>query len=233
MTMKKCLISVAVLLILTVLPVLSSCSHEATPEPVKDTSADSKSYDYHSGLAAVCVDEIQRLWCVVDTEETTLAEFINKSGKPKYLNNGNIFFASASVKLQDPVFEDFSSYMFCKNTGELVKMPTPAYNYASLIDYSDGLMIIYSNSLKDSGTKYFDSDGNCVLDLDNSNENYIDVTWASGFEDNEAAVYFRGKDNNMYRVTIDKTGKWLSEPEPKNSIRRFGEYNLEFDNPFK
>jgi|GEM_PF-2413185 len=230
--MKKLLIC-AIILILTVLFIFSGCSSENVPDTRVDTSADIESYDYHFGLTVVCVDKSANIWGVVDTNETVLVKFIRKDGKVRFLNNGNIFFTSVSINLQDPTFDDFCSCMFCKNTGKLVKMPEPAFNYASTIDYSDDLMIIYSNNRKNSGTKYFDPDGNCVLDLDNSNENYLTVTWASGFEDNEAVVYFKGTDKNIYRVTIDKTGKWLNEPEAKKNIRRFGDYNLEYDNPFK
>ncbi|MBQ7671072.1 MAG: hypothetical protein IJS45_10200 [Clostridia bacterium] len=230
--MKKVLISVSIL-IFTVLTALSGCTHENTPEPGKDTSAVNKPYEFHSGLAAVCVNESESIWEIIDTNETVLVKFIKDTGKVRFLNNGNIFLSSVSLNLQNPSFDDFGTYMYCINTGELVEMPQPAYNYVSMIDYSDGLMIIYSNYLKGSGIKYFDSDGNCVLDLDNSNENYKEVTWASGFEDNEAVVYFTGTDNNTYRVTIDKEGNWLAEPDQKKSGRRFGDYNLEHDNPFK
>lgn len=230
--MKRFLIFVSIM-ILTVLTVLPGCTHVNNPEPVNDTSSDNKPYEYHSGLAAVCVDEPENIWEIVDTNETVLVKFIKNTGKVRFLNNGNIFLSSVSINLQNPSFDDFGTYMYCINTGKLVKMPEPAYNYVSMIDYSDGLMIIYSNYLKESGIKYFDFDGNCVLDLDNSNENYKEVTWASGFEDNEAVVYFIGTDNNTYRVTIDKAGNWLAEPEPKKNNRRFGDYNLEHDNPFK
>ncbi len=220
-----------ILLFIFVLAVLSGCSSAGTPDI--DTSDGAPAYDYHNGLAVIKLDSSRHISGILDEDGNTLAKFVDKStGKIKYLNNGNIFFTAVSLDLDEPSFANTHSYMFCKSSGEFVPMPAPAYNYASKINYSDGLMIVYSNGRGEVGTKYFDGDGNCVLDLDNSNKNYLDVTWASGFDHGEAVVFFTGADKNNYRVFIDKTGKWLGDPVKKTTSRRYGDYDLAYDNPF-
>ena len=229
MQMKRTLF--VILLFIFVLALLSGCSSAGAPG--KDTSDGEPAYDYHNGLAVIKIDSSRRISGILDEDGNTLAKFVDKStGKVKYLNNGNIFFTDIGLDIQDPAHAKTQSYMFCKSSGEFVEMPTPAYNYASKINYSDGLMIVYSNGRGEVGTKYFDGDGNCVIDLDNSNKNYLDVTWASGFDHSEAVVFFTGTDKNYYRVFIDKTGKWIKDPVKITETRRFGDYDLAYDNPF-
>lgn len=104
--------------------------------------------------------------------------------------------------------------MFCAESGKLVEMPVPYVN-EPIGQYYDGLLLVYSefgnNGMEES--KYFDSEGNCVIDLDNSNNYYQKILWSSGFHDGTATVRFIGLDGNPYCVTIDKTGNWLDEPE--------------------
>lgn len=230
--MKKGLICVIAALLFGAL-LLAGCESGDAPVYGKERPAESETYEYHEGLTVAPVEKSDNIWGIVSEDGAPLAKFVKKSAtRVRYLNNGNVFLTSVSVKLEDPVFDDFRCYMYCKGSGSLVPMPEPAYEYYAKLDYSDGLMIIYSNLWRDSGTRYFDEDGKVVLDLDSSNPEYAEVTWASGFEDGEAMVFFKGTDRNFYRVTIDKTGKWLTEPEARTGSRRFGDYDLTYDNPF-
>ena len=229
---RKALFCAGILLISVFL--ISACSQNAASTKSATDAVQNEISEYHSGLAVACIDPEEKTWGVVDANGSVYVKFAKKSTSTvEYLNNGNIFFTSVSLNLQDAVYDDYKPYMFCKNSGKMVAMPEPARDYATKIDYSDGLMIIYSDVWRDAGTRYFDGDGNLVLDLDNSNENYAEVTWASGFEDDEAVVFFKGKDHNNYMVCIDKSGNWLTEPEQKKGGRRFGDYDLVYDNPFK
>lgn len=130
----------------------------------------------------------------------------------RHLNNGNIFFEDI-----DPYgtlsHSSSNAYMFCIKTGKLVEMPIPAWQSSSTIEYSDDLMLIYSNYYKNPGAKYYDHDGNCCIDLDNSNEYYKEVMYADDFIDGQANVTFVGLDGNWYKVKIDKKGEWITEPE--------------------
>lgn len=130
----------------------------------------------------------------------------------RYLNNGNIFFENI-----DPYgtlsHSSSNAYMFCIKTGELVEMPIPAGQSSSTIEYSDDLMLIYSNYYKNPGAKYYDHDGNCCIDLDNSNEYYKEVMYADNFINGQANVNFIGLDGNWYKVKIDKKGEWITEPK--------------------
>lgn len=128
-----------------------------------------------------------------------------------YLNNGNIFFSDI-----DPYgtlsHTSSNAYMFCAETSELIEMPIPAWQGASSLEYSDGLMLIYSRYYRNPGAKYYDEKGKCIIDLDNSNEYYKQVMYATDFTDGQASVNFIGMDDNWYNVKIDKTGKWINEP---------------------
>lgn len=111
-------------------------------------------------------------------------------------------------------FVSSKNYLFCKNTGKFVAMPWA--EEISVLDYSDSLLLVHSEiSLPcyTSGYRYFDFDGNCVLDLNTSNEYYKEIMYASDFENGEAVVVFVGLDRNWYEVIIDKTVKWITEPE--------------------
>ena len=221
----------SLLLIFGVFASLCGCSSSGGADT--ETQAAAPSYDYHNGLAAVSIDSSRHISGILDEDGNTLAKFVDKStGKTKFLNNGNIFFTEICLDVQDPSSAKTHSYMFCKSSCEFVLMPTPAYNYVNKINYSDGLMIVYSNGRGEIGTKYFDGDGNCVIDLDNSNKNYLEVTWASGFDHSEAVVFFTGTDRNNYRVFIDKDGKWIKDPVKITDTRRFGDYDLAYNNPF-
>lgn len=119
-----------------------------------------------------------------------------------FLNNGNIFFKESNI-----------AYMFCISTSNLVEMPMPAWQSSSTIHYSDGLMLIFSNFYTNPGAKYYDRNGNCCIDLDNSNQNYAEVMYAEDFKNGQASVTFVGLDGKWYKVKINKNGEWINKPE--------------------
>lgn len=137
-------------------------------------------------------------------------EFIGRS-EYKYLNNGNIYMRTVAPYGTREVYSN--AYMFCAGSGNIVSVPLDSFRDPVGM-YSDGLLYIKCGYGYDvwEGVNYFDAEGNCVLNVDNSNEYYKQVLSASDFNDGTATVWFVGLDNNKYYVDIDKTGKWLNEP---------------------
>lgn len=131
--------------------------------------------------------------------------FKNARTTINYLNNGNIYLNEA---LTEETTKASAAYMFCAKSNKIVEMPIPYFGMWTP-DYSDGLMLVFSYYM-DGAIKYFDSDGNCVLDLEESCE--YSVVYATDFVDGKASITFLGKDGEHYIVDIDKTGRWLSEP---------------------
>lgn len=152
-----------------------------------------------------------------DHWDGTLCKIYNTSGEVvghffknarttiNHLNNGNIYLKEAST---EETTRASAAYMFCAESNKLVEMPIPYFGWWTP-DYSDGLMLVYGNYMEET-IKYFDSDGNCVLDLVTSSE--YSVIYATDFVDGKASITFVGNDGEHYMVDIDKTGKWLSEP---------------------
>lgn len=178
--------------------------------------------DFHNGLAIFYyeVDIMGNGYCgIINTEGEILADYqAHAITKRRFLNNGNIFFVD--VTPQGTERTGSNAYMFCKATGKFVEMPIPDSNSIEFIDYSDGLILVYSNYYKNPGAKYFDSEGNCVLSLDNSNEYYKSIIYAERFYNGEANITFKGMDDNWYIVRINKSGEWLNEPQ------KISQYNV-------
>ena len=126
-----------------------------------------------------------------------------------HLNNGNVFLFSIRLYGGD----DASCYMFCASNNQFVQMPEPCGKTIYSLEYSDGLMLLYSND-RDSRAKYYDENGNCCIDLENSNPYYREVKYADDFVDGQANVNFIGQDGEWYTVKINKKGEWINEPTP-------------------
>lgn len=181
--------------------------------------------EFHNGLAIFYyeVDIMGNGHCgIINTRGEIVAEYeAHAITKRKFLNNGNIYFVD--VTPQGTHRSSSNAYMFCKDTNKFVEMPIPAWNSLDNIDYSDDLILVYSNYYINPGVKYFDSEGNCVIDLDNSNEYYKSIIYAERFHDGEANITFKGMDDNWYIVKINKSGEWINEPEKtsKNDAKTF------------
>lgn len=180
-------------------------------------------HNFQNGLA---VAEFDNRW------NGTLCKIYNTSGEVvgqffreaitsiSHLNNGNIYLEGISVS-EDSDVAGNNAYMFCAESKKMVDMPVPTYPMDSP-DYSDGLMLVYSNFMVET-IKYFDSDGNCVIDLVKDND--YSVVYATDFSDGIASITFVGKDSEHYIVDIDKTGKWLTEPVVTYDGRTFWNIN--------
>ncbi len=167
--------------------------------------------NFYNGLAIVYFSESLRYFgVIINTKGESISFFEYYAvSKWNYLNNGNIYFTDVAVEGK----YDYDACMFCKETGEFVVMPYPGRSSIGSIDYSDGLLLVYSKSGDYSITGYFDSQGNCVIDLNNSNQYYKWVKYAERFRKGEATVTFVGLDEEWYKVKINKKGEWISEPE--------------------
>lgn len=142
---------------------------------------------------------------IINTNGKVIGEFSRFAAtKYNFLNNGNIYFTDI---VPDGGYD--SSYMFCKSSEKFVKMPYPGKSSLGEIDYSDGLLLVFL----DPGAKYFDAQGRCVIDLNNSNQYYKSVKYAERFRNGVASVTFEGMDGNWYKVKINKRGEWINEPE--------------------
>ncbi len=168
-------------------------------------------HDFQNGFAvAEFGDQWQGTLCkIYNPYGEVVAQFF-RTGLTimEHLNNGNIYLKGVSV---DDAFaaEENKAYMFCAESKKMVGMPyTTDY-----IDYSDGLMLVCSDYMEKT-IKYFDSDGNCVLDLVTNSEYSVYI--ATDFVNGKANIAFVGKDGKNYTVDIDKTGKWLTEPVAVN-----------------
>lgn len=168
------------------------------------------SHDFQNGFAvAEFGDQWQGILCkIYNTSGEVVGQFFREAiTSISHLNNGNIYLEGVSVS-EDSSVAGNNAYMFCAESKKMVEMPVPTYPMNSP-DYSDGLMLVYSNFMVET-IKYFDSDGNCVIDLVEDND--YSVVYATDFIDGKASITFVGKDSEHYIVDIDKTGKWLTEP---------------------
>ncbi len=146
---------------------------------------------------------------IIDTNGNVVGEFRKTAiSKINHLSNGNILLDA--IDIYDN--EEGGTYMFCKNSGHFAPLPIPAWQSANSVDFSDGLLLIYSNH-REEVVAYFDENGNCVIDLENDDKYYGSIRYAERFENGQATVTFGGKDQNLYTVVIDKTGNWITEPE--------------------
>lgn len=121
------------------------------------------------------------------------------------LNNGNIYLETGGSEAS----------MFCVSTCEFVSVPLARYWTDVSLGYHEGLLLIdgrYSNYDDEEGVRYIDENGEVVLHLEKSNQYYRKIKGASVFENGKATVFFLGQNLELYKVTIDKTGKWLDEP---------------------
>lgn len=183
-------------------------------------------HNFEKGFAIVEFDDHWdgTLCKIYNTSGNAVAHFF-KNGRTtiNYLNNGNIYLCEAST---EETTRASAAYMFCAESNKLVEMPLPYSSWWSP-DYSDGLMLVFSYYM-DGAIKYFDSDGNCVLDLEENCE--YSVVHATDFVDGKATITFVGKDRERYKVDIDKTGRWLSEPIVTYEGKTFwNKYGSEFN----
>lgn len=136
-----------------------------------------------------------------------------------HLNNGNIYL----TQVRPFGTSNECCLMYCVNTNRFVEVSSPAWQSLYKIKYSDGLMLVYSRSSDTPGTKYYDENGQCRIDLDNSNEYYREILYADHFVDGQANVEFAGMDGKIYTVKINKHGEWVSEPKTVYKRKSFAD----------
>ena len=134
-----------------------------------------------------------------------------------HLNNGNIYL----TQVYPFGTGNECCLMYCVSTNQFVEVSNTAWQSLYKIKYSDGLMLVYSNSYDTAGARYYDENGNCCIDLENSNEYYRTVHYADHFVDGQANVDFTGMDGRRYTVKINKRGEWITEPEVTYEDRNF------------
>mgnify|MGYP003292545096 CR=1 FL=1 len=174
--------------------------------------------DFENGLATIIyeLDFFGNGQCgIINLEGEVVGKYeMHPSSKRKFLSNGNIYYST--IEPHDFSYNSYEfagdSYMFCKETSEFVKMPVPAKNTIESIDFSNELLMVFSEFGDEWGAKYFDSKGNCVIDFNKSTNFYNGVVYAGDFVDGEAKIVFVGNDRNKYSVVIDKEENWLTEP---------------------
>lgn len=145
---------------------------------------------------------------IINTEGKVLATFEMHARTDRWhLNNGNIYLGLST-----------SASMFCVSTSEFVTVPLIDTMKTSPSDgYHEGLLLTYGYYPKTNGEKgvrYIDENGKIVLHLEKTSSYYRSIRGASVFSGGKATVFFIGQDRELYKVTIDKTGKWLDEPVP-------------------
>jgi len=92
-------------------------------------------------------------------------------------------------------------------------------------DYSEGMLYsgdeFASMAANGCSVRFLDENGELALYLGSlANENYKAVYSATDFKDGKSDIIFLGQNSKRYTVTIDKTGKWLTEPkEVDNEFR--------------
>lgn len=157
---------------------------------------------------------------------------ISDIGERVKIVNKNIVIAYSMADGFD-LGSELTNYIFFCKTNKLVKIDKLILRSVESepISISDGLIRIAAceehrevTYYKTYTIHYFDENGELVLKIDdNSNENYVHVQYVENFIDGKSVLTFEGKDENLYNVTIDKTGKWLDEPVmiDKNSAKSF------------
>ncbi|MBQ9354757.1 MAG: WG repeat-containing protein [Clostridia bacterium] len=167
--------------------------------------------DFHNGFAVVAyeIDPFGNGPCaIIDTKGIVVTEFItHPSSEVHYLENGNMFFYSINMK-NDTDSSSAKEYMFCCGSKTFKGMP---YIHRGVtLSCSENLIMIPDPNY---GIKYFDTEGNCVIDLESSNQYYKSVRYAEPFIGGQAEITFIGMDDNWYTVKIDKNGEWKNEPK--------------------
>ena len=81
--------------------------------------------------------------------------------------------------------------------------------------YSEGLFYAYSEN---SGSGFFDIEGNMVIDLSEYDMARIPYSSEMGvnapyFENGQATILISNNADSVFKAVIDKTGKLVGEPE--------------------
>ncbi|MBR3754127.1 MAG: hypothetical protein IKK49_03360 [Clostridia bacterium] len=156
------------------------------------------------------INEIKNFAVIYNDKGQLLKKFeFNIHSEYEFLDNGNIYMRNVGPYGSHDYYDAF---MFCAGSERFVEMPSDCV-HDRIGMYSDGLLCINSGALTRQDIRYFDAEGNCILYLNESNEYYKYIVSASDFNNGIASIVFKGFDDNAYRVEIDKTGKWLTEPE--------------------
>lgn len=194
---------------------------------------------FENGYAIVaCEYDVMRngIYAVINTKGETVLEFENHAISLHYQSsNGNIVFIDINL-IEDMYSSETKDYILCSNTGKVVEIVEEAcscYSPRSMV-YSNGLLRTYRtdwdtpNKNNDVGyievVTFYDENGVEALRIDtNSSEYYKSLLYVEDFVDEKSVVYFWGLDRNYYKVQIDKSGKWVSEPVKidKEQAQRF------------
>ncbi len=159
---------------------------------------------------------------VIDTTGEVKLKFNNHAVSEWYRSsNGNIVFVGIHL-MDDPTYNPSKNYLFCGKTGKTIEIPGGSVNNDGMY-YSDGLLRTYRTDWdtpnKNNAVGYievftfYDENGVETLTIDtNSSEYYKSLIYVEDFVDEKSMVYFWGLDRNYYKVQIDKSGNWISEP---------------------
>ncbi len=131
-------------------------------------------------------------------------------------NNGNIVFLN--IGLENDNDHNRNIILTSKN-GIIEFGEEPGDSPTCSMYYSDGLLRTHDStldSLYGSSTNnifvFYNENGEKSLVLDGRKIGYY-ITYVTDFNDGEAYMYFYGKDDNFYVVTIDKQGNWKDTPQ--------------------
>ena len=168
-----------------------------------------KAENFHKGFAVIwyTCDLFSNGDCaIINTKCEVVATFKHHAITKRYrFDNGNMYLG-----------ESTSASMFCASTCEFVTVPLiDVIDTSPSIGYNEGLLLTYGcypSTSGEKGVRYIDENGKIVLHLEKTNQYYRAIRGASIFSNGKATVFFIGQDRKLYKVTIDKTGKWLDEP---------------------
>lgn len=97
-------------------------------------------------------------------------------------------------------------------------LPYNAYKDKWIIgELSDGVFSVFVDCYGKKYAYYFDSFGECVLDLSEDVFAY-EVCQVSNFSNGQAEIEFVGVDKKNYRVQIDKSGNFISGPTLSETV---------------
>lgn len=193
--------------------------------------------DFAAGYAIVCYEYDgfgmgNGIRGVMNTNGEIKLKFNNHAISKCYRSdNGNIVFVG--INLMDDLYSsETKNYIFCGKTGKTIEISGGPVASDGMY-YSNGLLRTYRtewytdennyNAYKDVVT-FYDENGVEALTIDtNSSEYYKSLLYVEDFVDEKSVVYFWGLDRNYYKVEIDKTGKWITEPVKidEEKVQRF------------
>jgi hypothetical protein len=157
---------------------------------------------------------------VIDTKGEIKLKFKNHATSKHYQSkNGNIVFIG--INMMDDLYSEPKNYIFCSNTKKTIEIPDGPVG-TSGIYYSDGLLRTYRYEFFTDKNNYndfkhiitfYNEDAEVTLVIDSkSSEYYMNLITVKDFICGKSEIIFVGQDRNYYKVTIDKTGKWIDEP---------------------